>query len=135
MLFILFTVLIYLSHPRLRLGWLFRLGLLPPDKNDDLSDRQDLANSSASICATNDAFTTQEGIERTQHLLPPNTVIHAIEGGNHSQFGDYGFQSGDGTATITQDEQLQIITEKTLEPMVKSKVKPKKSKQKVKEPK
>lgn len=68
-------------------------------------------------------------------MLPPNTVIHAIEGGKHSQFGDYGFQSGDGTATIAQDEQLQIITEKTLEPMVKSKVKTKKSKQKVKEPK
>ncbi len=30
---------------------------------------------------------------------------HVIEGGNHAFFGDYGEQKGDGTATITSEEQ------------------------------
>ncbi len=42
------------------------------------------------------------------------TTRHIIEGGNHSQFGDYGFQRGDGEATISleqqQDETIMTIT-------------------------
>ncbi len=62
MLFILFTFLFYLSHPRLRLGWR-SVWASYPDKNDDLGGRQDLANSSASICAIYNAFTSQEDID------------------------------------------------------------------------
>ncbi len=32
--------------------------------------------------------------------------IHMLDGGNHAQFGDYGAQKGDGTATMTAEEQL-----------------------------
>jgi Alpha/beta hydrolase family len=33
-----------------------------------------------------------------------------IQGGNHSQFGDYGLQPGDNEATITRaDQQKQVV--------------------------
>lgn len=35
-----------------------------------------------------------------------------IEGGNHAQFGNYGAQVGDGTATISAEEQQSITVEK-----------------------
>ncbi len=92
-----------------------------PADGDDLSGRVDLSNSSASMWATRDPFTTRDQIDRTSHLLPPLTNISAIQGGNHSQYGDYGLQERDNTATITQDDQLQIIitrtTEQVLAPM------------------
>ena len=31
--------------------------------------------------------------------------VHVISGGNHGQFGNYGLQKGDGTASITREEQ------------------------------
>ena len=44
-----------------------------------------------------------------------NTHWVAIEGGNHAQFGWYGPQSGDGTATISREEQQRQIVGATLE--------------------
>ncbi len=32
--------------------------------------------------------------------------VYCIEGGNHGQFGDYGFQKGDGEARISPEEQI-----------------------------
>ena len=37
--------------------------------------------------------------------LPATTRLLVIEGGNHAQFGDYGPQRGDGTATISREDQ------------------------------
>lgn len=45
--------------------------------------------------------------------LPGSYGELVIEGGNHSQFGNYGHQDGDGTATISAEEQ-QKITVKTI---------------------
>jgi len=43
-------------------------------------------------------------------LLPSSTEFVVIEGGNHSQFGNYGFQSGDKAATISRaDQQHQVV--------------------------
>lgn len=36
------------------------------------------------------------------------TNVYVIEGGNHAQFGDYGFQKGDSEATISAEEQQDI---------------------------
>jgi hypothetical protein len=33
--------------------------------------------------------------------------VFVIEGGNHAYYGNYGEQKGDGTATITQEEQQE----------------------------
>lgn len=41
------------------------------------------------------------------------TSIVEIQGGNHAQFGNYGIQKGDGTATISIEEQ-QAETEKAI---------------------
>ncbi len=37
------------------------------------------------------------------------TDYYTIPGGNHSQFGNYGMQKGDGTATITKDQQAETV--------------------------
>ena len=44
-------------------------------------------------------------------LLPEGSLIYEIEGGNHSQFGDYGEQKGDGTAGISREKQQDITAE------------------------
>ena len=38
-------------------------------------------------------------------FLPEDTIYSELEGGNHAQFGDYGLQAGDGTATISPQAQ------------------------------
>ena len=38
--------------------------------------------------------------------LPADTVEVVIEGGCHAYFGSYGAQDGDGTPTITNEEQI-----------------------------
>ncbi len=48
--------------------------------------------------------------ESSQALLPLDTKYVVIQGGNHSQFGDYGLQPGDHQATITSaDQQKQVV--------------------------
>jgi len=47
-------------------------------------------------------------------LVSDSAERHVIEGGNHAQFGDYGLQGGDGTATIRPVEQQQQIVEATV---------------------
>ncbi len=37
---------------------------------------------------------------------PDDRTEHIIQGGNHAQFGSYGEQKGDGTASITGKEQV-----------------------------
>ena len=37
-----------------------------------------------------------------------------IDGGNHSQFGNYGFQKGDGEARISREEQEDRTVEAIL---------------------
>ena len=46
-------------------------------------------------------------------LLPADTTWVMIEGGNHAQFGNYGFQPGDNTATISPEEQQALVVSAT----------------------
>lgn len=51
-----------------------------------------------------------DSIESSISLLPAGTQFVVIEGGNHSQFGNYGLQPGDRPATITwQEQQAQAV--------------------------
>ncbi|MNP47127.1 Alpha/beta hydrolase family protein [compost metagenome] len=50
------------------------------------------------IYGSNDHVMDQTKVDYT-----PN--VHVINGGNHAQFGNYGLQKGDGTATITREQQ------------------------------
>jgi len=53
-----------------------------------------------SISASEDGLATPEKIEAAKNLLPASTTYVTIDGGNHAQFGNYGDQDGDGTASI-----------------------------------
>ncbi|NIV33797.1 MAG: alpha/beta hydrolase [Anaerolineae bacterium] len=82
-----------------------------PASGDDLS-RYSLVVTS--IYGTLDGLATEEKIEASRPLLPPDTSWVAIEGGNHAQFGWYGPQSGDNPATISRAEQQEQVVAATL---------------------
>ena len=48
----------------------------------------------------------REKYEKYKSNLPSNFFEFEIEGGCHAYFGMYGEQKGDGTATITAEEQI-----------------------------
>jgi dienelactone hydrolase len=53
--------------------------------------------------------------DETKTLMPANTKYVVMDGGNHAQFGSYGFQPGDNAATISAEEQWSQITAATVE--------------------
>lgn len=78
----------------------------------DLSKRTDLV--AVSIYGTNDGLATVARIEKAKPTMPPQTQYVAIKGGNHSYFGDYGMQAGDGIPTISRGTAAQQIVAATL---------------------
>ena len=91
---------IYVSkHPTDYSGIVF-LGSYP---QKDLSK---LDIQSISIYGTEDKIMNQDKFESAKILLPKDNSIIPIEGGNHSQFGSYGHQKGDGDASISPSKQL-----------------------------
>lgn len=82
---------------------------------DDLSAQKDLAV--VSIYGTRDSLTTSEHIAISRRLLPPPPATRwvTIEGGNHAQFGWYGPQFGDTSATISREEQQAQTVAATLD--------------------
>jgi len=75
-----------------------------PADSDDLS-KTDLKG--LTTYGSNDLVLDTDNFNATLPLLPPGTIIHIIQGGNHAQFGNYGPQPGDGTATISSAGQQQ----------------------------
>lgn len=77
------------------------------------TESSDLSQSSIkvlSVVGANDKVLSWENYEAYQRLLPKSTTYALIEEGNHSGFGHYGQQKGDGLSTITSDEQqAQLI--------------------------
>jgi hypothetical protein len=65
------------------------------------------------IFGSRDTVADVEKLEANRHNLPPSTQMIRIDGGNHSQFGYYGFQPGDWPATITREQQ-QIATRRAI---------------------
>jgi pimeloyl-ACP methyl ester carboxylesterase len=65
------------------------------------------------IYGTHDTIADIGKLERTRANLPASTRMVQIDGGNHSQFGHYGFQPFDWPATISRDAQ-QAITRRAL---------------------
>ncbi len=61
------------------------------------------------IYGLNDGVAKPEDVEAGKSRLPPQTIYLPIVGGNHSQFGYYGFQLGDHRADISRKRQQQII--------------------------
>jgi len=60
-----------------------------------------------SIYGSNDKVLNKAEYKKNRSNFPAKTTEIAIDGGNHSYFGDYGFQRGDGAASISRDEQTR----------------------------
>lgn len=58
------------------------------------------------IYGSKDGVADEESIMNNKPKLPATTKFVRIEGANHSQFGYYGYQLGDHTATISREVQL-----------------------------
>lgn len=67
-----------------------------------------------SFWATHDGLATKAKVDSFKYLLPASTEYFEVVGGNHAGYGYYGVQNGDGTNTISRDEQQRIVREKLL---------------------
>ena len=83
------------------------------DSNDDLSEHDEL--NVLSIFGDRDEIVTLDNIEESKNYLPERTVFKEITGGNHSQFGYYGFQNSDGQASISRERQHELIVKKIVD--------------------
>ena len=54
---------------------------------------------------------SRESYDEAQAKLPDDYTEIVLDGGNHGQFGDYGPQEGDGTASFSADQQQQQTVE------------------------
>ena len=69
----------------------------------------DYAGPVVKIHGTRDRIAPLERSRQNAGNLPEAVEWVAIEGGNHSQFGYYGFQLGDGRARITREQQQDQV--------------------------
>lgn len=78
---------------------------------------KDLSASSLkvlSVYGSEDLVVNRDKIESGRALVPQGYTEYCIKGGNHAQYGNYGEQKGDGTATISAEEQRTITTEQII---------------------
>lgn len=93
------------------MGGLLLVGTTNP-RSEDLSS---LKLPVTKIVATNDGLAPLANSEANRRLLPASARWVRIEGGNHSQFGWYGFQPGDHVANISRDAQHEQLINAVLE--------------------
>jgi pimeloyl-ACP methyl ester carboxylesterase len=87
------------GHPTAQQGLVFLASY-----SADSTDLSALPLKAVSIYGTKDGLAAAK-VPASMVRLPADAVLVAIDGGNHAQFGDYGAQRGDGTATISRTEQ------------------------------
>lgn len=63
------------------------------------------------IYGSADKILNREAYEQNFTNLPAGSEEVILEGGNHGQFGSYGYQAGDGEATLTPEEQWDQTAE------------------------
>ena len=85
--------------------------LLASYSTEDLSQT---GLSVLSIYGSNDRVLNSVSYTENKSNLPQGTVEYIIEGGNHAYFGTYGEQDGDGAATVTNREQIEITAEQII---------------------
>ncbi len=56
-----------------------------------------------------DLIINRENYEEAKQNLPPQAKIIEREGLNHSDFGNYGLQSGDGRSSLSEEEVIELI--------------------------
>lgn len=85
------------------------------------SDMSNLKMPTLSISGSLDAFVPPKLIETKKPLFPKDaTTFVIIEGGNHSQMGDYGLQRKDNPATITPSQQHEKVAQLIVDFMTKT---------------
>lgn len=78
---------------------------------------EDLTNSGLNVISL---YGSEDGVlnpvkyNEYRSNLPENTQEEIIPGGCHAYFGCYGFQDGDGTPAITNEEQIRITVDRCL---------------------
>lgn len=80
-------------------------------------DKYDFSNSNIrflSIVGSNDGIINFEKHESYKSKLPINTLYGVIDGGNHSYFGNYGFQRGDIISDINIEKQQYFVIKEIL---------------------
>ncbi|MFJ3384894.1 MULTISPECIES: alpha/beta hydrolase [unclassified Curtobacterium] len=66
------------------------------------NDLSDSGLDVLSVSGSRDGLSTPEKIDAARHLLPADATMTEVQGSNHADFGAYGAQPGDGTATISR---------------------------------
>lgn len=84
------------------LGGVFFLASYPDPKGSLVSSNLPVF----SVVGSNDGAVNMAALTEAKKDLPNTAEYHTIRGGNHSQFGSYGFQKGDRPAEISADQQL-----------------------------
>lgn len=74
--------------------------------------------SVVSIYGSEDKVLNMESFEQGREYMPEDYTELCIEGGNHAWFAYYGEQEGDGTASITREEQQKQTVDAILNIMV-----------------
>ena len=85
------------------------LVLLGAYSTSDLSDNN---LGILSIYGSEDGVMNRQAYEKNLgNVDAPTAAEYIITGGNHAQFGSYGPQNGDGTATISAEEQQADVAD------------------------
>jgi hypothetical protein len=61
------------------------------------------------VTGSRDGLAGSARVRAAADNLPPSTRFVLLEGGNHSQFGYYGFEFGDRPAAISREEQQNLV--------------------------
>lgn len=76
-----------------------------------VNDLTDLGVPMLSIYGSRDQVLNMKRYEAARKNLPKDLVEHVIIDGNHSNYGYYGLQKGDGEAGITPEEQQEEVVD------------------------
>ena len=96
------------SHAASGAGVYDGLVLLAAYSTEDLGDS---GMEVISLYGSEDGVLNMEKYEQSRSNLPQDAVELVLEGGCHAWFGSYGPQKGDGTPTLTVEEQTALTVE------------------------
>ncbi|MFP4201279.1 MAG: alpha/beta fold hydrolase [Bacillota bacterium] len=72
-------------------------------------DLDDFDGPVVSIMGDSDWIIDRDNYRDAKSNLPPGAVVQEIEGLNHSAFGNYGKQAGDGPGTLDDEQVIELL--------------------------